>query len=147
MPAYLTRPRRYTGRRAQGVRYERKAQEYLGGLAPPAVCAAYVPSQWWRFADAGAVRWCQTDGLFLLPARGLAIVVEVKYQHTPDAWFQLRELYAPVVGRALGPAWELALVEVVKWFDPSTFFPEKFVMCPDPLHQSPDHIGVHIWAP
>lgn len=93
------------------------------------------------------MRWCQTDGLLIQPQGGLITIVEIKYQHTPDAWFQLRELYEPVVRRAFGPAWEVALLEVVKWYDPSTFFPERHLMCADPLHPPIGSIGVHIWAP
>ena len=152
VPPFLSRNRRYTGRRAQGVRYERKAQDYLASLvgsADPAGLrpAVYLPSQWWRFSDCGSVRWCQTDGLFAQPREGLIIVVEIKYQHTPDAWFQLRELYEPVVRRAFGPAWTVALLEVVKWYDPSTFFPERHFLCADPLQPPTGGIGVHIWAP
>jgi hypothetical protein len=73
--------------------------------------------------------------------------VEIKYQHTADAWFQLRELYSPVVAQALGPAWRLALLEVVKWFDPAAFFPERIALCPDPLQPPVGRIGVHIWCP
>jgi hypothetical protein len=151
VPEYLTRPRRYTGRRGQGVRYERKVQEYLGELAGgaggPNLPEAYIPSQWWRFGVEGHARWCQTDGLLLRPREGQAIIYEVKYQHTADAWFQLRELYEPVVREALGPAWELAFVEVVKWYDPATFFPERVLMYPDPLRAQAGRIGVHIWTP
>ena len=93
------------------------------------------------------MRWCQTDGLFAHPLEGLIVVVEIKYQHTPDAWFQLRELYEPVVRKAFGPAWTVALLEVVKWYDPSTFFPERHFMCADPLRPPTGGIGVHIWAP
>lgn len=143
MPAFLTRPRRYTGRRAQGVKYEKRVHEHLAELAGD----SYFPSQWFRFSDCGCVRWCQPDALLLDPRRGVATILEVKYQHTPDAWFQLRELYAPVVGAALGPHWQLAMVEVVKWYDPATFFPERHVMCPDPLRPPVGYIGVHIWTP
>lgn len=107
----------------------------------------YIPSQWWRFSACGDVRWCQTDGLRLDLREGRAIIYEIKYQHTPDAWFQLRELYEPVVGAALGPAWSIQLVEVVKWYDPATFFPERTAMCADPLQAPVGRIGVHIWAP
>ena len=142
-PAFLLRPRRYTGRRGQGVRYERKVHEYLAQLAGP----AYLPSQWFRFGVAGEARWCQTDGLILDARKGLATILEIKYQHTPDAWFQLRELYEPVVRFCLGNHWDLRLVEVVKWYDPTTFFPERIAMCADPLSPPSGRVGVHIWAP
>jgi hypothetical protein len=108
---------------------------------------AYFPGQWFRFCADERVRWCQPDGLHLDPRRGILTILEVKYQHTPDAWFQLRELYAPVVSRAFGPEWDVALVEVVKWYDPATQFPEKVIMCPDPLSAPTGRIGVHIWSP
>lgn len=73
--------------------------------------------------------------------------MEIKYQHTPDAWFQLKELYLPVIKVALGPAWQLGLMEVVKWYDPATFFPERIALCADPLRPPLGRIGVHIWCP
>jgi hypothetical protein len=92
------------------------------------------------------MRWCQPDALILQPRDGLLTIVEVKYQHTPDAWWQLRELYLPVVSLAFGPDWRIAMLEVVKWYDPHVSFPETPLLTPDPLRPPHGRIGVHIWA-
>lgn len=144
-PPFLLRPRRYRGRRALGIRYERKVHDYLNG-ACGGVERSYFPSEWFKFASGESVRWCQPDGLILHLREGIVTVVEVKYQHTPDAWFQLRELYEPVLRVAM-PGWRFALLEVVKWYDPSTFFPERVVLCADPLQAPLGAVGVHIWNP
>lgn len=74
--------------------------------------------------------------------------MEIKLQHTPNAWWQLEMLYLPVLS-AIFPSgdWEYALVEVVKWFDPSVSFPVTFQKLPDPLFAEPGRFGVHICTP
>ncbi len=72
--------------------------------------------------------------------------MEVKYQHTPDAWWQLRRLYAPLVEHIF-PHYSVHLVEVCKWFDPAVPFPERFDMLPAVEAVRADAIGVHIWKP
>jgi hypothetical protein len=150
-PAYLTRPRRYRGRRAQGVRYERRFHETFtltcDSPGPGQLHWGYFQSPWFRFSAGETVRWCQPDGIACCPGEGRLVILEVKYQHTPDAWFQLRELYEPVVRAAFGSAWTVGLVEVVKWYDPAVYFPERIVMCPDPLRPPEGAIGLHIWNP
>lgn len=141
-PAFLTRERRYTGRRGQGVRYERKVHDYLAEKAGD----IYRRGPWFCFGGEEYTRWCQPDGLILDEAAGLLTIVEVKYQHTADAWWQLRELYLPVVSLAYGPDWRIAMLEVVRWYDPHTSFPETPLLTPDPLSPPHGRIGVHIWA-
>jgi hypothetical protein len=137
------RQRRYTGRRLQGIRYERKVHEYLefryGEL--------YVASPWLRFLSDGKWRWCQPDGLLFQPETGRIIVVECKYQHTADAWWQTRHLYIPVLQRIF-PAhlWSFEVCEVVKWFDPSVAFPERLVLANEVGMRS-EAFKVHIYKP
>lgn len=137
------RQKRYTGRRAQGVRYEKLVQEHLiwryGDL--------YLPSPWLKFFSAGKWRWCQPDGILFVPQRGTLVIVEVKYQHTPDAWWQVRHLYQPVLQRMLPPThWKYEVCEIVKWYDAAVVFPEKVVLAQevDMPHQD---FKVHIWKP
>jgi hypothetical protein len=55
--------------------------------------------------------------------------VEVKYSHTPEAFFQVEHLYVPVLRAFIGDSyWRIATVEVVKWYDPSTRFPVRPVL-------------------
>jgi hypothetical protein len=138
------RKKRYTGARLVGVKYEQKAQEYLEGLYPE----TYVPSPWIRFFAAGeGWRWCQPDGLIIDPWQGRIIIVEVKYQHTPDAWWQVKQLYMPVLHQIFPPQlWNYEFCEVVKWFDPAVQFPEKVILASEPSKRS-SSFKVHIWKP
>lgn len=138
------RKKRYTGRRLEGVRYERKVQDYLSSFYGD----RYIPSPWLRFFPAGEKaqwRWCQPDGILIDLPRGRITIVEVKYQHTADAWWQVRHLYLPVL-QVMFPAshWEFDFCEVVKWYDPATLFPEKVVLAQEVSMRHPS-FKVHIW--
>jgi len=141
-PPSLTK-RRLTGRRLQGVRYEKKAQEYL----QERLGEGYVNSPWIRFLADGKWRWCQPDGILFKPREGRIVIVEVKYQHTSDAWWQLRHLYQPVL-EAIFPRdlWRYEVCELVKWFDPATPFPEKTVFAHE-VDMMSHGFKVHIWRP
>jgi hypothetical protein len=56
----------------------------------------------------------------------------VKYNHTSDAWAQLKLLYLPVL-QAIFPAklWQFDCCEVVKWYDPAVVYPEPVVLAHD----------------
>lgn len=138
------RKRRYTGRRAEGVRYEKKVHAFMEDLYGE----KYIPSPWLKFFSAGqAWRWCQPDALLLDPFRGKLVIVEVKYQHTPDAWWQVRRLYQPVLEAIFPPRlWKYEFCEVVKWYDPDTSFPEPVVLAND-VAMPHEHFKVHIWHP
>jgi hypothetical protein len=143
-PPFL-RKKKYTGRRAAGVRYEKKVHEHLLFLYPD----TYVPGPWIYFRANGSSqhRWCQPDGLIFDVPRGIITCVEVKYSHTSDAWWQVKKLYLPVL-RKIFPEdlWRLQVCEVVKWYDPATFFPEPTRMTVDITHPT-DKFKVHIWRP
>ncbi len=141
-PPFMSRPQRLRGARAEGKRYERKAQEYLLQRFP----TTYVPGPWLIFANrTGRQRWCQPDGLLIdLPA-GLIVVVEIKLKHTGAAWWQVERLYTHVLRRAFRAPWRFAALEVVRWFDPHVHFPPPFNFCADPGEVTLGSFGVHIW--
>ena len=104
------------GRRWQGIKYERLVQAWLVQTFGP----EYIASPWLRFRlrDKAQLQWCQPDGLLIDTRAGQITIVEVKYQHCPDAWYQMNMLYAPVLAQLFpAPDWRLATCEVVKWFD------------------------------
>ena len=122
-PTFVDTNVKERGRRAAGIRYESIGQEWLLGRRP----LSYVPAPWIRFdTPRSNGNWCQPDGLDLDVRRGVITVVEFKLQHTSDAWWQLRRLYEPVVRTMFGSGWGYSLLEVVKWFDRDTSFPEPF---------------------
>lgn len=105
------------------MRYERLVQNYLSEVFRE----EYIASPWLHFLAEGSSkwRWCQPDGLLIDIERGIITCVEVKYAHTPNAWWQVRQLYLPVLERIFPKTlWELQVCEVVKWFDSAVEFPE-----------------------
>jgi len=139
----VLRRKRYTGRRLQGVKYEAKMHEYLDLLYGE----MYLPSPWIKFFGSGKWRWCQPDGLLFIPEAGRIVIVECKYQHTTDAWWQTRHLYGPVLAHMF-PAnlWKFEVCEVVKWYDPAVQFPERVVLAGE-VHMVHENFKVHIFKP
>ncbi|MDE0330999.1 MAG: hypothetical protein OXL41_03955 [Nitrospinae bacterium] len=140
-PPFIKR-QRHTGVRAQGVRYERKAQ---GFLERQSVC--YVPGPWLRFAARGdrKLRWCQPDGLYFDFGAGRITVVEIKYKHTELAWWQIRQLYGPVVA-ALFPGWAIGALEVCHWFDPAVGFPEAVCNVGQPFEEKDRGCAFYVYV-
>jgi len=107
----------------------------------------YIPSQWFQFQFFGQKRqFCQTDGLLFTPKQRKVLIVEVKYKHTPGAYWQLEDKYVPVI-RWLFRDWEVTTVEIVKWYDPSTQFPTEITLCKDIETVRPNEFAVHIMTP
>ena len=98
-----------------GLRYEAKVLKHLAETFP-----GFQPSRWMSFqGEGGRRRFCQVDGLL---AEGALAIFEVKLRFTSDAYFQLSQLYKPVVEAIYGRSVE-SLVVVCKYFDPATPFP------------------------
>ncbi|TFH47979.1 MAG: hypothetical protein E4H01_07220 [Lysobacterales bacterium] len=107
----------------------------------------YVSGPWFEFVDRTGGRWCQADGLIVWQELKHIRIVEIKYQHTERAWWQLKQLYDPVVRRAF-PEYEVTLLEVVHWHDPAVAFPEAYDLVSDcGAHLTMNKIGTHIWNP
>lgn len=138
-PGFASR-KRATGRRAQGIRYEKLVQAHLTEAEP-----CYLDSPWLRFLDADGWHWCQPDGIHFDFSRGIITIVEVKYQHTPDAWVQLLELYGPVL-QCIFPAslWTFRYLEWVRWHDPAVRVAANPRLIAHPFGQNYER-GVHIW--
>lgn len=138
-PPFLraTKPR---GRKRQGVKYEASGQAMLAARFGE----KYVAAPWIRFHDERGQHWCQPDGL-LHTASGI-VIVEFKYQHTIDAWQQLRLLYEPVIA-FLHRGAPIAVLEIVKWYDCAVEFPEPVKLVKDIGEHTGREFGVHIWKP
>jgi len=137
--------RKPKGRKGLGVRYEKKVQRHLEDRWG----VNYLPSPWINYNDrtAGRPRWCQPDGLLILPERGEIIICEVKYSHTEQAWWQLRQKYLPVVSKIFGKGWTYKCCEIVRWFDVATTFPGEIRMISS-IEKCPARgVGVHICKP
>lgn len=138
------RKARRTGRRAQGIRYEKQGHEHLTAIYG----ARYIPSPWFEFLPRGAnrPRICQPDALILDRAAKTLTIVEFKYQHTFDAWYQLFALYLPVVSKwSVCDGFSISCVEIVKWFDPTTHCEPRPLLCASVDLAVRGEFNVHIW--
>lgn len=128
-PSFVGAMKKPRGKKAVGLRYERKAHSYLSQQFGEFL----IVSPWLRFRSKnngafalGQYKYCQPDAIAINPDSQTITVFEIKLKHTAEAWWQLRQLYIPVLRNVLGPSWSFIPVEVVKWFDPDTKFPERF---------------------
>lgn len=124
-----------------GLRYERKVHERLYETFE----LDYVASQWFTFHDGESVRHCQPDGILLFPESKILLICEVKYSHTPEAFWQLEHLYVPVLRAFIGASpWRIATCEIVKWYDPTTRFPVRHVLRENLSDVKVGEFAVHI---
>lgn len=137
-PSFLRHPPR-RGRKRQGLIYQARAGAYLLDKYGP----HFKFSPWVIF---NGDRWCQPDGLLILSERGRIVVTEIKLRHCSEAWYQLFQLYIPVV-QALFPGWEVVGIQVCKWFDPASAVPQAPTMRERPEDAIPGAFNVHIYAP
>jgi hypothetical protein len=145
-PPFIKRGRS-VGRYAVGIRYEREVHELLELYCLGKTAIELKLGPWLEFTDRRGRRWCQPDALLLNREQKACLICEIKYQHTSDAWWQLKHLYQPVLAVAL-PGFTLSLVEVVHWFDPLVAWPEQPQLIPQ-LSSSPSNgtVAVHICNP
>ena len=134
-----------SGRRLSGIKYEKRAHEHFQTMYGD----MYVRSPWLMFreVDEKQVRYAQPDALLFDFTFGTITIVEYKYQHCELAWWQMHRLYKPLLQHLFGSHWEIKTIEVVKWYDPATHFPDRVQLCPA-LDSAPKvGTGVHIWKP
>lgn len=131
-PAFIKR-KKSRGRYAVGVRYEREVQDHLSLLALAMPSVEYIESPWIEFCDKSGKRWCQPDLLLVDKIQKAVVIGEVKYQHTVDAWWQLRYLYQPVVAVLFPHFRPIALIEIVHWHDPQIQWPERYDLTDSPF--------------
>lgn len=145
-PPNVFSPKKARGVRRQGQIYERKVHEHFEKL----LGETYIPSLWFAFRSVGSDNWrlCQPDALIIDILSRSITICEVKLAHTSDAWWQLKHLYFPVISKVFPrPQWEYRFCEIVRWYDPTTVFPEKPRLVSNPLELEMNELGVHIWKP
>lgn len=150
----FTKSSKPRGSRADGVRYETKTQEYLKQTVAKEEGLELIQSPWLVFKSGSRDardRFCQPDSLIVNKEAKHITIVEVKLQHTSFAWWQVRQLYEPVL-RRIYTNHTFSALEIVKWLDPSVAFPETFYYAKSPLdrgeeNESKSRFGVHIFDP
>jgi len=145
-PAFACRRRRPRGRRAQGLRYERRAHEHF----EREFGFKYIRSPWYIYKLAGSekYKWAQPDALLIDIDAGLITICEMKYQHTSEAYWQVVEKYLPLTQKLFGTGiWKFATIEIVKWYDCAAAFPTEITLRDCITKARPGEFGVHIWKP
>lgn len=135
---------RRTARQKIGLRYEHRIQCQLQEQFE----LRYIPSQWWKYHDGQRIRYCQFDGLLLNDEQRTVTIVEIKYSHTSDAYWQLENVYVPVLRAFLKASpWLVATCEVVKWFDGTLHYPRQPTLVSGLDNCRPGNFSVHIMSP
>jgi hypothetical protein len=129
----------HSGSQKAGLRYEKAAAKYLKETFANTLIGRAV-----HFRDALGSRVCVPDAIIHCPQ--FVIVVEIKLQHMPEAWWQLRKLYEPVLKHIYGSR-VVACVEMVKHYDSGMPFPEAVNVIDDLHDVNPDKFGVFRWTP
>lgn len=102
-----------------GLRYEKKVLAQLGTI----FAGSFHPSPPLYYKDQNGLGLAIPDGIIL----GLRSVlcIEVKSQHMPEAWWQLRKKYEPVL-RKIYPEVRILLLEICNQLDSAQPFPEVY---------------------
>lgn len=147
-----TSPSLFTRAQKEGLRYEKKVHEYLQKLLEKEKSEndELKISPWVMFKtlhDSGErIRFCQPDAVLISTEKRKLTIFEIKYQHTNEAWKQLRLLYEPVLS-FMFPSFSVSCLEICRWFDPHIYFAEHYYYAEHPLHGSDCLLGVHIYNP
>lgn len=145
LPEVLAKPRKAKGARGRGLRYEKQVSGFLLSQHED----FYVPFPWLEYkCGNGVLQFAQPDGLLFNFEAGTITVVEIKYQHTAEAYYQIFGKYLPILQKIFPLSlWSYRTVEVVKWFDPMTRFPCSVKLRPGIDKAQPREFGVFIWKP
>lgn len=125
----------------KGVEFEQKGHEaFIDRFGP----FRYIPSQWWQYQIASnQLKFCQTDGLLFTPESKKLTILEFKFKHTAEAYYQIEQKYVPVLRRYF-KGWTISVCEVVKWYDKDIPFPIPIKLQKDVDNCRPNEFGVHI---
>jgi len=143
----FVKKRRRRGRKGVGLRYEAKVQRHFLDRFG----YEYIPGPWFKYTVRDrpkVVNYAQPDGLLVESRRGTVTIVEIKYNHCAESYFQLVDKYLPLVETLFDKSiWTFPMVEVVKWYDRDTSYPTSIRLRDDIAKCSPNEIGVHICRP
>lgn len=143
-PDFTIDPDKLKPKYRQGIIYEREGHRYFNERFGN----NYLPGPWFRFLDRNGWHWAQADGLLFDLRGGKIIVFEFKIKHHPNAYYQLFDLYYPLVEHLFPKeGWTIGLCEVCKWYDKDTAMPKKPHLYADITMVKPGDFGVHIWRP
>ena len=108
-----------TSSQRRGLKYEAKVQ---GWLKKQLGSEYMVQPRLEVLGKTCILRTLLPDGLLILGS--VATIIEIKSQHMPESYWQLRHLYEPAV-RALPIVCHVNCLTVVKSYDPAMPYPEE----------------------
>jgi hypothetical protein len=111
-----------------GLKYEQQFLDHLRAFEPRVYVRPHI-----HFRDEGAYRTVIPDAVLFcddFDGKPQIKVFEIKSQHMPEAWWQLDQLYRPVL-RTCFPYLVVKCVEVVKTYDPQMPWPGTYVFYND----------------
>lgn len=117
-PPGIANTSKMRGSRRAGLTHERKVGERLSALFGDG-CWGDI---WIGYESSKKTSYCSPDFIVIDVILGLITVVECKLTHTEDAYYQLNNLYIPVI-KKLFPGFEVRGIEVCKNFERSTRYP------------------------
>ena len=121
-PSFIRKINRTKGSKRAGELFEEKVHVELRKKFRD----RYVSGAWIEYdGDLCGIKVCQPDGIIFDFERGIITVVECKLSFTADAWYQLNELYIPVL-RVMFPEdlWQIRGVQIYKFAAGGVKYPE-----------------------
>jgi hypothetical protein len=126
-----------------GLAYEKKVLTELDLVLP----GEFLRQPTFRFNNGRALdEFAVPDAIHLLD--GVLTIIEIKLRHTADAWYQLNDLYRPIVARAY-PSLHINMLEICRHYDRSVRLPFKPLIVDDLRHfvsRPQDQFGISIWS-
>lgn len=133
-----------SGAQKAGLAYQRKVEAWLSRTC---VRDNLLCGPWFCYSDrTGRRSYCQPDVLIFSPgsAFDLVSVVEIKLRWTSDAWWQLNQLYLPVLTTAL-PGKKFSRLVICKSYDPAVRVGEPVNLVDLPEEADPSKFNVMVW--
>lgn len=126
-----------------GIAYEKKILTALDLILP----GEFLRQPTFRFNNGRPVdEIAIPDGIHLFD--NVLTIIEIKLRHTADAWYQLNDLYRPVIARAY-PHLHINLLEICRHYDRTVRLPSKINFLDDvrQFTSHPQHeFGIFIWS-
>lgn len=143
-PAFV-RAKRTKGPKRKGLIYQGQASEHLLQNFP----SGATFGQWFKYRLQGVNRdfYCQIDCFIIDYSKPKITIVEIKLKHCIDAYYQLFELYLPILQHYYGKEFEYACVEFVSSFDKAIPMPQSPKLLKRIEEAHPKDFSVHIWTP
>lgn len=128
-PPSFAKRNRSRGLARVGLNFEKRI---LGELEKKFFKGVMLRGPWLGFdCSVTGMRYCQPDALVFDIWEGYILILECKLRHVSNAWYQMHELYKPVI-EVMFPGWEVKGLEICKHFEPFAEYPEQVVSVRNP---------------